>query len=128
MSAFTIHSIPGSPFGRAVLAALHEKGVPCRFSTVTLGALRAPEHLARHPFGRVPVLEHDGVVLDVGRLNQVTASAGTAVVGAGARLIDVYGGLAGHGVTIPAGSCPTVGAAGFRFDHPRGGADAPAGG
>ena len=63
MLAFTIHSIPGSPFGRAVLAALHEKGVPCRFSMVTPGALRAPEHLARHPFGRVPVLEHDGFML-----------------------------------------------------------------
>ena len=63
MSAFTIHSIPGSPFGRAVLAALQEKGVPYRFSVVTLGALRSPEHLARHPFGRVPVLEHDGFML-----------------------------------------------------------------
>jgi glutathione S-transferase len=30
---------------------------------VRLGALRAPEHLARHPFGRVPVLEHDGFML-----------------------------------------------------------------
>jgi glutathione S-transferase len=63
MSAFTIHSIPGSPFGRAVLAALQEKGVPYRFSMVTPGALRSPEHLARHPFGRVPVLEHDGFML-----------------------------------------------------------------
>jgi glutathione S-transferase len=63
MSAFTVHSIPGSPFGRAVLAALHEKGVPYRFSMVTPGALRSPEHLARHPFGRVPVLEHDGFML-----------------------------------------------------------------
>ena len=60
MPDFIIHSIPGSPFGRAVLAALHEKGVPYRFSMVTPGALRSPEHLARHPFGRVPVLEHDG--------------------------------------------------------------------
>ena len=25
--------------------------------------MRSPEHLARHPFGRVPVLEHDGFVL-----------------------------------------------------------------
>jgi glutathione S-transferase len=25
--------------------------------------LRSPEHLARHPFGRVPVLEHDGFLL-----------------------------------------------------------------
>jgi glutathione S-transferase len=63
MSAFTVHSIPGSPFGRAVLAALHEKGVHYRFSMVTPGALRSPEHLARHPFGRVPVLEHGGFML-----------------------------------------------------------------
>jgi glutathione S-transferase len=61
MSEFTVHSIPGSPFGRAVLATLQEKGVPYRFSMV--GALRSPEHLARHPFGRVPVLEHDGLML-----------------------------------------------------------------
>jgi glutathione S-transferase len=60
MSAFTVHSIPGSPFGRAVLAMLEEKGAPYRFSMVPPGTLRSPEHLARHPFGRVPVLEHDG--------------------------------------------------------------------
>ncbi|MFY9953877.1 glutathione S-transferase family protein [Bradyrhizobium sp.] len=64
MPDFIIHSIPGSPFGRAVLAALHEKGVPYRFSMVTPGALRSPEHLARHPFGRVPVLEHDGFIYE----------------------------------------------------------------
>jgi hypothetical protein len=27
------------------------------------GTMRAPEHLSRHPFGRVPVLEHDGFSL-----------------------------------------------------------------
>jgi glutathione S-transferase len=37
MSGFTVHSIPGSPFGRTVLATLQEKGVPYRFSTVALG-------------------------------------------------------------------------------------------
>jgi glutathione S-transferase len=63
MSQFTVHSVPGSPFGRAVLLALEEKGVPYRFSTVALGTLRSAEHLARHPFGRVPVLEHDGFLL-----------------------------------------------------------------
>ena len=26
MSEFIVHSVPGSPFGRAVLAALEEKG------------------------------------------------------------------------------------------------------
>jgi glutathione S-transferase len=60
MSEFTVHSIPGSPFGRAVLATLEEKAASCRFSPVAPGTFRSPEHLARHPFGRVPVLEHNG--------------------------------------------------------------------
>jgi glutathione S-transferase len=63
MSDFILHSIPGSPFGRAVLATLIEKGAVCRFSPVGPGTMRSPEHLARHPFGRIPVLEHDGFLL-----------------------------------------------------------------
>jgi len=63
MSEFTVHSIPGSPFGRAVLATLEEKGASCRFSPVAPGTFRSPQHLARHPFGRVPVLEHGGFLL-----------------------------------------------------------------
>ena len=55
-----------------------------------------------------------GVIVDVSRLNGVTLDPGRrAVVGAGARLIDVYAGLAQHGRTVPAGSCPTVGIAGL---------------
>jgi len=63
MSAFIVHSIPGSPFGRAVLSTLEEKGASYRFSPLAPGTLRSPEHLARHPFGRVPVLEHNGFLL-----------------------------------------------------------------
>ena len=63
MSEFIVHAIPGSPFGRAVLTALEEKGASWRLSPVAPGALRSPEHLARHPFGRVPVLEHSGFLL-----------------------------------------------------------------
>jgi glutathione S-transferase len=63
MSEFTVHSIPGSPFGRTVLATLQEKGAPYRFSPVAPGTFQSPQHLARHPFGRVPVLEHDGFSL-----------------------------------------------------------------
>ncbi|MFI1973287.1 FAD-binding oxidoreductase [Streptomyces cinnamoneus] len=56
----------------------------------------------------------DRLVIDVSRLKSIrTPSASTAVVGAGAKLIDVYTGLAAHGVTIPAGSCPTVGVSGL---------------
>ena len=63
MSEFIVHSLPGSPFGRAVLSTLEEKGASWRLSPVPAGTLRFPEHLARHPFGRVPVLEHDGFLL-----------------------------------------------------------------
>ncbi len=53
------------------------------------------------------------LIVDVSRLNRVRASGGQAVVGAGAKLIDVYRALAAKGVTIPAGSCPTVGVSGL---------------
>jgi FAD/FMN-containing dehydrogenase len=56
----------------------------------------------------------DGVVLDLGKLNAIKVDklAGTATVGAGAQLIDVYAGLAKAGATVPAGSCPSVGVSG----------------
>jgi glutathione S-transferase len=63
MSEFIVHTIPGSPFARAVLATLEEKGAPYRVAPVAPGTLRSPEHLARHPFGRMPVLEHNGFSL-----------------------------------------------------------------
>ncbi len=56
----------------------------------------------------------DGVVLDLRSVRGVSVDrrAGTANVGAGAQLIDVLAGLAGHGATLPTGSCPSVGIAG----------------
>ena len=63
MSQFIVHTIPGSPFARSVLATLEEKGASYRVSPVAPGTFRSPEHLARHPFGRVPVLEHNGFSL-----------------------------------------------------------------
>lgn len=54
-----------------------------------------------------------GLVIDVSRMSAVAYANGRATVGAGARLIDVYDGLARRGVSIPAGSCPTVGVAGL---------------
>ena len=56
-----------------------------------------------------------GLVIDVSRMNQVRVDAGSTVatIGAGAKLIDVYDGLAAQGRTLPGGSCPTVGIAGI---------------
>jgi glutathione S-transferase len=58
MSEFVIHGVPGSPFVRAVLMGLEEKNHGWRLQPVAPGASKSPEHLARHPFGRVPAVEH----------------------------------------------------------------------
>ncbi len=61
-----------------------------------------------------------GLVIDVSPLHGVTAGragpdspTGTAVVGAGAKLVDIYSRLGAEGVLLPGGSCPTVGIAGL---------------
>ncbi|MGP3990412.1 FAD-binding oxidoreductase [Streptomyces sp. 3N207] len=53
------------------------------------------------------------LTIDVQKMAAVKASGRSATVGAGAKLIDVYAGLAAHKRTIPAGSCPTVGVSGL---------------
>ncbi|MER7397215.1 FAD-binding oxidoreductase [Streptomyces sp. NPDC000151] len=54
------------------------------------------------------------LIVDVSALSKVSApSGGTTRIGAGAKLIDVYEGLGKHGVTVPGGSCPTVGISGL---------------
>ncbi|MGH8270312.1 MAG: glutathione S-transferase family protein, partial [Steroidobacteraceae bacterium] len=63
MSSFVVHSIPGSPFGRAVLATLVEKNAPFRFATVEPRSMKSQPHLTLHPFGRVPILEDGGFSL-----------------------------------------------------------------
>jgi glutathione S-transferase len=60
MSNFVVHSIPGSPYGRAVLATLIEKNAGFRFVSVDPRSMKIEPHLSLHPFGRVPVVEHDG--------------------------------------------------------------------
>ncbi|CCD92567.1 putative glutathione S-transferase GSTF2 (GST-II) [Bradyrhizobium sp. ORS 375] len=55
--------MPGSPFGRSVLATLEEKGARYRLAAMAPGDSKSADHFQRHPFGRVPALEHDGFVL-----------------------------------------------------------------
>ena len=54
-----------------------------------------------------------GLVIDLVGLGKVDVQGGRAVIGAGAKLKDVYAGLAAAGRCLPAGSCPTVGIAGL---------------
>ncbi|MEU4668937.1 FAD-dependent oxidoreductase [Amycolatopsis sp. NPDC023774] len=54
-----------------------------------------------------------GLIVDVGSMSSVQVQGDQVVIGAGARLGDVYAALAKAGRCLPAGSCPTVGIAGL---------------
>ncbi|WP_433332400.1 FAD-binding oxidoreductase [Spirillospora sp. CA-294931] len=55
----------------------------------------------------------DGIVLDLSGLDGITVAERNAIIGAGARLEQVYQALHVHGLTLPAGCGPTVGIAGL---------------
>ena len=58
MTDIVVHGIPGSPYLRSALLGLHEKGAAYRLAVMGIAAARSDAHLERHPFGRIPVLEH----------------------------------------------------------------------
>jgi glutathione S-transferase len=58
MSEFIVHGVPGSPYVRIALLGLEEKGADWRLAPMSFGAGRSPDHLAKHPFGRIPILDH----------------------------------------------------------------------
>jgi glutathione S-transferase len=58
MEDFVVWGVPGSPYVRAALLGLEEKGVRWRLTPLGAGDLKSPAHMARHPFGRMPVLDH----------------------------------------------------------------------
>lgn len=60
MSAITVRGIPGSPFLRAVEVALKEKDVSYHLHVMSPADMKTPEHYDMHPFGRIPIFEHDG--------------------------------------------------------------------
>jgi glutathione S-transferase len=58
-----VHGVPGSPYVRAALLTLEEKGAEYELAAMGLGTLKQEPHLSRHPFGRIPAFEHDGWML-----------------------------------------------------------------
>jgi FAD/FMN-containing dehydrogenase len=54
-----------------------------------------------------------GVLVDVTPMRSVAVADGVVRIGAGARLGEVYLGTMAHGLTIPGGTCPSVGIAGL---------------
>jgi glutathione S-transferase len=73
MSDMTLWGFSGSTYVRTIKMLLAEKKFT-QFKQVPLNVLkgdpREPEHLERHPFGKVPVLDHDGM-----RILETTAIA-----------------------------------------------------
>jgi glutathione S-transferase len=59
MNDIVVYGIPGSPYLRSALLGLQEKGAGYRLAVVGRDiATYGEEHLQRHPFGRIPILEH----------------------------------------------------------------------
>jgi glutathione S-transferase len=62
MARIILYGFSGSTYVRTVRKVLAEKGTQYEQVPVHVlkGEPRQPEHLARHPFGKVPVLDYDG--------------------------------------------------------------------
>ncbi|MBV8996246.1 MAG: FAD-binding oxidoreductase [Pseudonocardiales bacterium] len=78
-------------------------------------AARAPiaARSGGHSYAGYSTPDH-ALLVDLSELSHVQVNPdGTAEIGAGARLIDVYTALAGAGRCLPAGTCPSVGIAGL---------------
>jgi glutathione S-transferase len=59
MTRYAVHTVPGSPYGRSVMAMLEEKGAYWRLAPIDQADVHGPTHLALHPFGKMPILEWD---------------------------------------------------------------------
>jgi glutathione S-transferase len=63
MSEIVVHGVPGSPFLRAVLLGLEEKGQPYRLQALGPGESKSEAYLKIHPFGRIPAFQHGDLVV-----------------------------------------------------------------
>jgi glutathione S-transferase len=59
MTDVTVYGFPISTYVNVVRLVLAHKGVPFEFHDLE-GEMGGPRHLALHPFGRVPILDHAG--------------------------------------------------------------------
>ncbi len=60
MTDIIVYGPPQSSYVRTARIVLAEKGVACELAPIEFGS---PEHLALHPFGRVPAMRHGDVTL-----------------------------------------------------------------
>jgi len=60
MSKLVIHGFPESSYVRTARMALEAKGVPYELQPIEFGSV---DHLAMHPFGKMPYMTHGDVTL-----------------------------------------------------------------
>jgi len=66
MTKLKIYGAAASSFVRTARMACVEKGIGYELKSVgdmSLAAMKEPEHLVRHPFGRIPTMDHEGFAL-----------------------------------------------------------------
>jgi glutathione S-transferase len=71
MTRIVLYGFDGSTYVRTIRMLLAEKGAHYEQVPVNVlkGEPRQLEHMARHPFGKVPVLDHDGVrIIETGAI------------------------------------------------------------
>lgn len=59
MTCYTVHTVPGSPYARAVMALLEEKGADWRIAPLVPGQHKAEPYLSLQPLGKMPALTWD---------------------------------------------------------------------
>jgi FAD/FMN-containing dehydrogenase len=98
---------------RAVARPLDTRDVQTLVKWSSRTGIRLAARSGGHSYAGYSTVK-DGVVVDLSRLRGIGIhrGSGTVTVGAGSQLVDVYRDLAAHGLTIPAGTCPSVGIGG----------------
>ncbi|ALR11840.1 FAD-linked oxidoreductase ygaK [Mycobacteroides saopaulense] len=96
----------------AVAFCTSEQDVARCVEFASSGAIPVAARSGGHSYGGY-CTPSDGLVVDLGRMAEVSVAGTRAVIGPGARLIDVYTGIAAAGRMLAGGSCPTVGIAGL---------------
>jgi len=93
-----LHGMRGSTCTQRVLLPLAEKGIPFEIVPINLfgGEQKQPAHLAKQPFGKIPVLEDDGYFLFESRA--IAKYIAKKYPGQGTKLIPVDGDLKGYGL------------------------------
>lgn len=98
----------------AVLIAANEADVQRAVQWAATNSIPITARSGGHSYAGYSTIRN-GLVVDLSRLStaSVNARGRTARIGSGMQLIDFYSALARRGLTVPGGSCPTVGIAGL---------------